>query len=166
MIFFRILRAIDSGIDRASAFGLIVSVALMLVLSLTTIVLRWVGEAWLWIDPFTRHLVFLCAFLGGVLATGKGTHIGIDLVSRILEARGSEAALRWLRALIALASTVVCYFLFQAGLDLAKVELEMGRPSFLGIHTGVLVSIIPFGMSLIGFRFLVQTIMIFDREPG
>ena len=35
-----------------------------------------------------------------------------------------------------------------------KDELEFGKAVFFGIHSGVLVGIIPFGFSLIGFRFL------------
>ena len=59
----------------------------MMILSITGIVLRWFNIAFLWIDPLVRHLVFICTFLGGAIATGRGTHIGIDIIGRLLESR-------------------------------------------------------------------------------
>ena len=57
----------------------------MLFFSVLTILLRWFGQSLEFVEPFVRHLVFLSTFLGGVLATGRGTHIGIDIIGKLLE---------------------------------------------------------------------------------
>jgi TRAP-type C4-dicarboxylate transport system permease small subunit len=44
------------------------------------------------------------------------------------------------------------------------VEQQFGHEKFLGIHSSVLAGIIPVGLILIGFRFLVQLIITFTRE--
>jgi TRAP-type C4-dicarboxylate transport system permease small subunit len=38
------------------------------------------------------------------------------------------------------------------------MEMEFGKVEFLGIKSGYLVTIIPFGFALIAFRFLVLAI--------
>ena len=56
------------------------------------------------------------------------------------------------------------HFLFLAGKDFALVELEFGRETFLGIHSGWLVSIIPFGFAFIGLRFITVTLKNFLKD--
>ena len=60
----------------------------MLLLSVINIFLRWGEMTPYWVEPLVRHLVFLSAPLGGVIATGRRNHIGIDILQRWLE--GSE----------------------------------------------------------------------------
>ena len=71
----KILKHIDDFIESISKSGLVICIALMLGLTLVNIVLRWFGHTWLWVEPLVRHLVFVCAFLGGALATGSKNHI-------------------------------------------------------------------------------------------
>ncbi|MCO4753127.1 MAG: TRAP transporter small permease [Bacteriovoracaceae bacterium] len=136
----------------------------MLFLPLFNIVARWFGQSILWIDPLVRHLVFLSAFMGGVLATGKGNHIKLDLVSRALEGLHKKRLKKIVDTLAALASIVACYFLFVAGRDFALVEFEYGKEAFLGIHSGFLVSIIPFGFCFIALRFFTVTFKELGKE--
>jgi TRAP-type C4-dicarboxylate transport system permease small subunit len=134
------------------------SLFLILVFSLLPIFLRHFNLNYPWFDSFVRHLVFLCCFLGGALATGRGTNISIDILARYFQAREMKMAINWLGFLVSSASFLtVCWFI-NSGLEFSKMEFQYPTEEFLGIHSGYLASIIPFGFTIIAFRFLVQGI--------
>lgn len=149
--------ALDKGIEKVSSSLLIIAVFAMLGLSIMNIVMRWFGSSYPWVDPLVRHLVFASAFLGGALATGRGTHIGIEILPKILETRtGQEKNLKMIRAFIALVSCAVIFWLVKASYYFFLSELQYGKVAFLGVHSGALVTIIPIGFFIIGVRFLLQ----------
>ena len=148
-----ILKKIDNGIEKFSQYGLVVSLSVILFFCVLNIVLRWFDQTLFWIDPLVRHLVFVSAFLGGALATGRKQHIGIDIISKILEQKDNKKIINILQIFIWTVCFLTLVWLTKAGIEMAKVEFEHGKESFLGIHSGVLLSIIPVGFSLIGFRF-------------
>ena len=80
-----VIKKIDDLIDKLSTSILVVTVLTMLMLSVLNIVLRWFNSHVMWIEPFVRYLVVTSAFLGGVIATGKKSHIGIDIVAKYFE---------------------------------------------------------------------------------
>jgi TRAP-type C4-dicarboxylate transport system permease small subunit len=134
----------------------------MLTMSVGTIVLRWFNSTFLWFEPFIRHLVFISAFLGGVLATGRRTHIGIDIIGKYLESKESWDTYLWVSRIIYLACTITLAWLVSASIDFVKVEAQYGKEAFLGIHSKFLVAITPFGFSLIGLRFLFLLLLSFS----
>ena len=148
-----ILGKIDQTLEKICKYGLVFSLSTILILCLANIVLRWFDSTLLWVDPLVRHLVFLCAFLGGGLATGRKQHIGIDIVSKILEQKDKKALIKKLRIFVSLISFLTLVWLFKAGVEMSKVEFEYGKEAFLGIHSGVLMSLIPLGFLIIGYRF-------------
>ncbi|MBT3235109.1 MAG: TRAP transporter small permease [Bdellovibrionales bacterium] len=148
-----LLALIDRGIERTASFLLVVVVGLMLLLSVFTILLRWFEIGPMWADPLIRHLVFISIFLGGVLATGRRTHIGIDVLPRMLEQKKNYRLLGLIQRLIALVCTVTLIWLAKAGYDFSLIEMQYGKEAFLGIHSGFLVSIIPVGLIFISYRF-------------
>ncbi len=95
------------------------------------------------------------------MATGKGTHIGIDIVGKSLEGKG----LLKLKNILVLATNIISFvalfWLSYASISFVNVELEFGKEVFFGIHSGILVMIIPIGFSLIGLRFLFSSINYF-----
>lgn len=146
-------KKIDFGLEKSSQFLLVLSVAVMLLLAVATIVLRWFNLSYPWLDPAVRHLVFITTFLGGVMATGRGTHIGIDILSKFFENQKRWGSLLWMKRFISLTSFLTLLWLIKASKDFALIEFEYGKEAFLGIHSGVLVSIIPVGFALIAYRF-------------
>lgn len=130
----------------------------MLLFSLLAISARKFGTTFSWIDALLRHLVFLSAFLGGLLATGRKTHIAIDILGKYFEAQKKEKSLKILRSIISFVSAMALIWLSWEAIGLVKVEAEYGKVAFWGIHTKVLVSIIPAGFGLIAFRFIVISI--------
>lgn len=155
----RIITLFDLALEKFSRWGLILALFLILGLAVLALVLRWMGVSPLWIEPFIRHMVFLSAFLGGSLATSKGVHIKVDVLTHLLE-RSSSRILHWLhRNLISLFCLIVCLVLMKASYDFYIVEKEYGAPAFLNIHSAWLVGIVPFGMSLISLRFLNRLLL-------
>lgn len=144
---------IDHCIEKLASWGLVIAVFGMITFSVLTIVFRWVNYNVMWFDPFVRHLVFFATFLGGVIATGRRTHIGIDILGKYFEGKGMVKSQIFVTRLIAFASTVTLIWLIKASVQFAKVEFEFGKAEFLNIHSGFMVSIIPFGLGLIAYRF-------------
>lgn len=152
----KFIRAFDNILESLSRGGLILGFASILILSVGSIVLRWLGSSLLWIDPLTRHLVFCCAFFGGSLATKAGVHIRIDVVSKLIERVDSPKLSYVYQLLLLLFSFVVCSVLTLASWEFYLSEKEFGSPDFLGIHSSMLVGIIFIGTGLIALRFLNQ----------
>ena len=157
------LKFIDDIIEKLTVFTLTLSILLMLGFSLATIVLRFFHLNFPWFESFVRHLVLLSAFLGGVIATGKGTHIGIDVIGHYLESKNLVKQKLYLVRLIQLASLGTVCWLAKASFDFMRVELEFGTPEFLGLSSGNLVAIIPIGFSLIALRFLIKFLVSFEE---
>src|SRR5690606_34730887 len=124
MAFFRF---IDQAIEKGAAWLLVLCVALMLGFSVFSIIVRWFEASYLWMEPFVRHLVFLSTFLGGVIATGRGTHIAIDVLAKKIEQGGPT----WLKHLsvriMNLASCAALVWLVTASWDFTQIELEYGH---------------------------------------
>ena len=155
----RIVIFFDSILEKFSRLGLILSLFVILGLAVSSIVLRWMGSSPLWIEPMVRHMVFLSAFFGGSLATSKGVHIKIDVLTHLLD-KTSSRIIHWLhKNSIAFFCLVVSTALMKASYDFYLVEKEYGSPAFLDIHSSMLVAIVPFGMGLISLRFLNRLIL-------
>ncbi|MFP5385257.1 MAG: TRAP transporter small permease [Bacteriovoracia bacterium] len=149
----------DFVLEKFSRWGIILCLLTILALSVSSIVLRWMGLSPLWIEPLVRHLVFLSAFLGGSLATSKRVHIKIDLLTHVLD-KSSSRVLHWLhRNIISLFCLITVVTLMKASYDFYLVEKEFGAPAFLEIHSSWLVAIIPFGLGLIALRFFNRLLL-------
>jgi TRAP-type C4-dicarboxylate transport system permease small subunit len=155
----KFVAAFDLLLEKISRIGLIISLFGILIFAVLSILFRWSGESPMWIDPLVRHLVFLSAFLGGSLATSKGVHIKIDLLTKLVE-RSSWRIGKWLHHNLI---TAFCFLttatLVKAAWSFFLVEKEFGAPAFLNIHSAWLVAIIPLGMGLICLRFFNQLLL-------
>ena len=152
----KLFATFDELLDKFSRYGLVTCLFTILSLAVFAIVLRWFGSSMMWIEPLIRHLVFLSAFLGGSLATGKNVHINVDLLTKLIELSHSRI-IHWLhKNLVSMFCLVVCLALVKSGWDFYLVEKEFGAVGFLQLHSSTLVGIIPFGMSLIALRFFNQ----------
>lgn len=162
----RLLKKVDQWLDTFCLTLLSIALFIMVFLTVLNIILRFESITFFWIDPLNRHLVFLSAFLGGVLATGRGTHITIDMVSKIFESRGWNKLKELLTIFIAVISLFGTLWLLSASLDFFKMEKEFGNALFWGIHSSYFVMIIPFGFSLIAFRFFVLALSHIFKMKG
>ena len=150
---YKILKSLDEFIDKSATWLLVVSVFVMLLFSVILIILRWFGVSFMWADPMIRHVVFLSAFLGGVVATGKKSHICIDILKKQLEHRGMLRIARASEVLVDVIASATLVWLIYSSILFVKIELEFGKPVFWGIKSGFLFLIIPIGFSLLAYRF-------------
>jgi TRAP-type C4-dicarboxylate transport system permease small subunit len=159
-----LVKKIDWFIDKVSSILLVGCILSILFCSSGAIVLRWFHINLSWIDPFVRHLVLLSTFFGGVVATGRGNHIGVDLISKFLEIKGFDKAKIIVNRIILLSSALVLTWLFKSGLDFTKIEIEFSKVEFWGISSGHLVAMIPVGVGLIALRFFTLFVLSFDEN--
>ncbi len=157
-------KKIDKAIDLLVEYLLVAIVMTVMILGVLVIVLRWFSVNLQWIEPLTRHLVFLSAFLGGVVATKKGTHIGIDVLGKYLESKNKHVLLVNIQRYIAMVSCLTLVWLSYGSYQFYLTEKEFAAEAFLGLSTPTLVAIIPVGFLLIAYRFLVVFIESFYRK--
>lgn len=162
----KVLNKVDQFIEKGTVFLLAVCVIGMLFFSLLSISARWLQLTFVWVDPLVRHLVFFSAFLGGLIAVGEKKHIGIDILPKFLEAQGKEKYLRMIQTLSYIAGFLIMLWLGKAGVELVKSEIEYGKEAFLGIHSSVMIGIIPFGSFLLSLRFGIHAILLNFKEAG
>lgn len=163
----KIVAVFDEVLERISRYGIVFCLFTMLSLAVIAIVLRWMGMSNMWIEPLTRHLVFLSAFFGGSLATSKNVHIKVDVLTKLVERSRSKILHFVVRNIVTLFCLITTFALMKTSWDFYLVEKEYGAPAFLNIHSAYLVGIIPFGMGLIMLRFLNQLLIgIFNGEPS
>ena len=156
------LKFLDQAIEKVSSVLLVIVMIVFFSLSLMGIVGRWVHYSPDWIDPVVRHLVFVSAFLAGILVTGKGKHIGIDLLIKYLE--HNPYWHRMLKRVVSLISSVALIWLLKAGLDFLRSEMEFGKAEFLHIHSAFWVAVIPIGFALMSYRFFYIFLATFQKE--
>jgi TRAP-type C4-dicarboxylate transport system permease small subunit len=153
------VKSFDLFLEKISRWGIVASLFLILILAVSAIVMRWLGESLMWMEPLTRHIVFMSTFLGGSLATSRNEHIKVDLLTKLIE-KSSSRMLHWChKNIVTLFCFLVCLGLFKSGWDFYLSEKEFGAPSFLNIHSGYLVAIIPAGVGLITLRFLNKLLL-------
>lgn len=155
----KLIVVFDDLLERLSRWGLISCLFGILSLAVAAIFFRWAGKSFMWLEPFVRHLVFVSAFLGGSLATRKGVHIKVDLLTILIERSNSKIA-KWVhRNIIALFCVITLTALLKSSWDFYLSEKEFGSPTFFHLHSSTLVAIIPFGIGLILLRFINQLIL-------
>ena len=155
----KIVSVFDDVLEKISRYGIVFCLFSILGLAVSAIVLRWMGMSNMWIEPLTRHLVFLSAFFGGSLATSKDVHIKVDVLTKLVERSRSKILQFVVKNIVTLFCLLTTFALMKTSWDFYLVEKEFGAPSFLNIHSAYLVGIIPFGMGLIMLRFLNQLII-------
>lgn len=163
-MFFKVIYTLDKYVEKFITGLLVFTVMAMLFMSVSNIVLRWFDAHVLWFEPAVRYLVFIAAFLGGAIATGKRTHIGIDLIGKYFESKQMWQAHRWVGRIIDIAAIVVLFYLTRACIDFVGEEAKYGRANvFIGIHAKYLAAIIPAGFAMIFYRFVNNFILSFSE---
>lgn len=144
------MKTVVSFFDKTIETVVVLCVVLIIGLSCLNIALRWFQVALIFVEPLVRHLVFLSAFLGAVMAIGSDRHIKIDLMQRYIHKNKkiNKFFMPFYFSIILIVLLALSYSAFNFTIS----ELEYGRIEFLGLHSGVLTSIIPIGFSLMTVR--------------
>jgi TRAP-type C4-dicarboxylate transport system permease small subunit len=122
----------------------------LVVFSLLQIILRnYFSTGLIWGDDFLRHGVLWISLLGAARATVENKHIRIDLLPRLMSARG-----RFVTEIIcAFFSTLVCLTLLWASWNFVQGERLLGDIAFASIPYWILEVVFPFSFALMTLRF-------------
>lgn len=127
----------------------------MIILATSQIFMRNIWESGVdWSDPLLRVLVLWLGLLGAMAATRDGSHIKIDLLTKLLPA----AAARYLNPLTNLISATICAIVCYHSSRFVMMEYEDGVTAFANVPAWLCEIIIPIGFGLMALRFFADTI--------
>jgi TRAP-type C4-dicarboxylate transport system permease small subunit len=122
----------------------------MIALACLQIVMRqFFSGGFLWADPLLRNLVLWSGMIGAVIATRKGKHIAMDIMSFLLP----DTVKPWLHLVIHLFSLLVAAVLTWASIVFVRNEAILGGERLLTIPSWGWGLIFPVAFSLITFHF-------------
>jgi TRAP-type C4-dicarboxylate transport system permease small subunit len=149
-----VLRRISAGLSWLEEGLVCLFLAAMLLLFCTQIFLRvFFTSGIVWADPLLRYLVLWTGMMGAVVATRRGKHIAIDVVSHLLPKR----VMLWLYVVLDIFSVAVSAVLTYASALFVRNEATFGGvQSLLGLDSWQLNLIFPVAFGLITLRFLVN----------
>ncbi len=166
MLISQILKKIDDIIAFAEEYFIYIGLVVMVFLSFFQVAARNLFSfGFVWADDLLRHLVLWTGFIGASLATREGKHINIDVFTRLLEGWPRKIT----RAITLLASAVVSFLLFLAGMYLIRMEREF--PDYLAsmnIPIWSLELVFPITFAIITLRFTFAAIgaLIFPEKES
>ena len=153
--FFKFLGAVEIGLITLFLAALVFFGCLQIVLR------NFFHRGLVWADPLMRHLVLWLGCLGGVYATSKMRHIGIDFLTRFLPKKAKRTRDR----VVYLATSVATALLGFAAFKFVLEEKAAGEREFLNIETWILGAILPAAFILISYRCLLNSIRPPDVQP-
>jgi TRAP-type C4-dicarboxylate transport system permease small subunit len=107
----------------------------------------------------SRYAMVWAAVLGASVATRDHRHIAVDLITRVLERRGSLRAAQWMQIVAGVFATVLVAYLAFAGWVLyTSTPIQMRESAALRIPIRWVALAIPVGLGIMTARFLGGTI--------
>jgi TRAP-type C4-dicarboxylate transport system permease small subunit len=142
--------------------GMALLMLILLGFALLQIILRnFLGTGYVWGDTLLRNIVLWMSLLGAVRATTEKKHIRIDLLQRLLPAKGSRVAGLVANCFSSLVSAVLCY----ASITFVMNERLGGYTDFLGMPYWWLEVIFPIAFGLMAVQFALHLIEGLFRGP-
>ena len=126
-----------------------------LTLAILQIVFRNVFDmGFLWLESFLRIQVLWLAMLGAMVASREGQHIKIDLLARCVSGRHAQLS----KVLVSLFAAGVYGLAADASVSLVQFEMEDNLMAFGEVPIWVCQLILPVGFSVMGLRFLAESV--------
>lgn len=138
----------------------------MIILACVQIFLRFFfSGGFAWADPLLRYMVLWAGLFGAAVATKKGKHISIDIISHLLPDRFNPL----LQVLLNLFSAVVSSGLTYAAINFVHDEATYGGRGLLGIPSWGLNLVFPLAFGIISLRFIILAFnnlgLVFSHQP-
>ena len=138
----------------------------MILLACVQIFLRFFfSGGFAWADPILRYMVLWAGLFGAAVATKKGKHISIDILSHLLP----DSFKPLLQALLNLFSAGVCSVLTYAAINFVHDEATYGGRGLLEIPSWGLNLVFPIAFGIMSLRFLILTFnnlgFVFSHPP-
>jgi TRAP-type C4-dicarboxylate transport system permease small subunit len=122
----------------------------MIVLSCLQIALRGLfSGGLLWADPLIQQMVLWSGLLGAALATSKGKHISLDVITYLVP----ERLLPWILVLTHLFSALTTTALVYAACLFLRNEVTYSRPGLFGLPSWAWNAIFPLAFLIITLRY-------------
>lgn len=136
----KILKIINYNLYRVIKVAVVALFLVLLTLSAAQVILRLIFHSGISnAEGMMRYLVLWVAFLGACLATYKGRHINLDVVSKIIRKYNKNLTV----LLISIASFVILSFLTKASVDFIISEMP-GSQNIFFVPIWFLETVIPF----------------------
>ncbi len=143
-------RGVTRFLGHLEVWGIIFLLSFLVVFSLLQIVLRnFFSTGIIWGDELLRHGVLWISLLGAARATLENKHIRIDILPRLMSARGRFVA----QITCSLFSFLVCLILLWASWSFVQEERLAGDIAFASISYWVLLLVFPLSFILMALRF-------------
>jgi TRAP-type C4-dicarboxylate transport system permease small subunit len=151
------LKNLENYIAKIEGYVLVVGLITMIAAGTLQVILRNFFNTGLeWGDMLARALVLWVGFIGASLATRRGKHINIELVSKfITNPKLSAIRLR----VVTLISFLISGTLTVTAIIFTKAEMDNNMIAFLNVPTWVVFLIVPISFVLITLRFLIELII-------
>jgi len=150
------LKKLEIYIARIESYVLVVGLLTMIAAGTTQVILRNFFNTGLeWGDMLARALVLWVGFVGASLATRRGKHINIELVSKFITNPKLSAIRERIATAIAL---IISTILSVEAIIFTYAEKGNDMIAFLNVPTWVIFLIVPISFVLITLRFLIELI--------
>ena len=149
------MRKVRSVLLRVEDWFLVGLLLAILAMAVLQIVLRNVfGTGIVWGDILVRILVLWIGMTGAMVASRRGEHINVDILTRYLTPAAQTAVSTVVCTLTAAVCGIAAYFSFA----FVAAEAEFGGTAFAGIPVWICQLIIPIGFAMIALRYLLLAI--------
>jgi TRAP-type C4-dicarboxylate transport system permease small subunit len=151
------LRTVIYRVEDSILIGLLL---LMIVMSVLQIFLRnFFGGGIVWSEVLVRVLVLWVGLIGAMVASRKGNHINIDIMSRYLSGRVKFVV----KFIIELFTGIICLVVAYYSLQFVQSEFVYGGESFSKVPIWLCESIIPFAFAVISLRYFLLSFINFKN---
>jgi TRAP-type C4-dicarboxylate transport system permease small subunit len=153
-------RRIQSVLRRVEDSLLVILVLMIIGMAVTQIVLRNLFDTGIvWGDIMVRILVLWIGMAGAMVASRKGEHISIDILSRYLP----HYLRKIISSLVEFATFMVCTAAAFYSVKFVIGEFQYGDMAFAGVPYWLCEAIIPFAFAVIALRYFLLSIHNFTR---
>ncbi len=153
-------RRVQSFLRRVEDTLLVVLVLMIIGMAVTQIALRNLFDTGIvWGDIMVRILVLWIGMVGAMVASRKGEHINIDIVSRYLPHHLKKIV----GSLVEFATFMVCTAAAYYSVKFVLGEFYYGEMAFAGVPFWLCESIIPLAFAVIALRYFLLCIHNFTR---
>ena len=126
----------------------------IILFSLSQIILRnFLDSGFIWGDSFIRVLVLWLGLVGAIIASRKNKQISIDVLSQFIPVPHKIYIQKFNLIFAAFVCFIISYFSGQ----FVYLEYQDNTIAFESIPAWMTEIIIPIGFSVMGFRYVVQT---------
>jgi TRAP-type C4-dicarboxylate transport system permease small subunit len=147
----------EAKLAKFEEFLLAFFIVLMIIVSVLQIVLRNFFNTGIYDgDVFARALVLWVGFIGANLAVRRNKHINIDLFSKLIS-NPKWINLRFI--ILNLFSFIFTLILAYFSIEYFFLEYENSMNSFFNVPTYIVFLIVPFSLTIMFIRFLLQAII-------